>query len=283
MIAYAKKSRLSPVIKNVFRVVAISKDNIDGAISIGSLYPSVDLIMKYNSGELKKKAFLKKYLKQISGKDTLQEKDIYFICKSLVEGNSIMLTATDEEYNLGYLKVLTRYIAEKLEIDANEYKALKENLSDAYDELALSKKEKKLINAEDELSDKKEKRRSKLLKQLRKTIKTEFDSTDWEEYSKKYAIDDIIYKLTANEVLTFSKNGDITNINVDNVGKKSKLIDAIETAFDSNKATRKTLKAVAESHDLKVKTKTFKKMETLELVNFIVECYTALLKMRAEQ
>ena len=207
---------------------------------------------------------------------------------SLKSKNNLCFTCTDEEFELGYLTALAEFVCKKFDTELTDFKDAKTIIKDTIDELDLSKKEKKLINGEfgeDELSNKKADLRDKLIKRINKSIKSSM-GYDGEEYfnalDKKYAVDQVALKLISDGAAKLTKNGEFKDINIENVGKTSPIVQAILTTYESDKSLKKIIKSVCESHNLKVKEKALKRLDKTSIIGLVGEIYTKLTVYRSE-
>lgn len=290
MIVALKESKLDKVNKSLFRIISVtaSDERQDGVYPMYALLPPARLMLDRKNGEIGKKKFAKKYKKFLSSNNSVVENTIFSIALSLSAKNSIVFTCTDDEYKLGYLDVLVDYICERFEIDKDDPKEFKSRVNDIMDELDLSKKEKKLINgdiSDDDLSSKKADQREKLIKRINKALRSTM-GYEGEEYmkslDKKYAIDQMALKVISNGIATLNKNGEFKDINTDNLKKTTPIVQAILTTYESDKDLKKVIKKVFESHDLKVKEKTLKKLDKASIVGLLGELYTNLTIFRSE-
>ena len=131
MIICVKQPKLDKVNDTFFRIIAVSNDadfGESGVFNMTELLPPADMFMSYNSGELSKKKFLKKYAKYLAEKNTNVEYSIFSIAMAIKEGANICLTASEKEYRIGYIKVLADYISNLLGIDVVELEDAKEQL-----------------------------------------------------------------------------------------------------------------------------------------------------------
>lgn len=290
MIIALKESKLDKVNKSLFRIISVTTSETaqDGVYPMYALLPPASLMLDRKNGSLGKKKFIKKYKKFLSSKNSVVENTIFSIALSIANKNSIVFTCSDEEFKLGYLEALVEYICEKFELDKDDPKELKSRVNDAINELDLSKKEKKLITgdiSDDELSSKKTDQREKILKRMNKALRSSM-GYEGEEYmkslDKKYAIDQMALRIISDEMAKLSKNGEFKDIDVTNLKKTTPIVQAIMTTYESDKDLKKVIKKVLESHDLKVKEKTLKKLDKASIVGLLGELYTNLTIFRSQ-
>lgn len=290
MIIALKESKLDKVNKSLFRIISVTTSETaqDGVYPMYALLPPASLMLDRKNGSLGKKKFIKKYKKFLSSKNSVVENTIFSIALSIANKNSIVFTCSDEEFKLGYLEALVEYICEKFELDKDDPKELKSRVNDAINELDLSKKEKKLITgdiSDDELSSKKTDQREKILKRMNKALRSSM-GYEGEEYmkslDKKYAIDQMTLRIISDGMAKLSKNGEFKDIDVTNLKKTTPIVQAIMTTYESDKDLKKVIKKVLESHDLKVKEKTLKKLDKASIVGLLGELYTNLTIFRSQ-
>lgn len=290
MIIALKESKLDKVNKSLFRIISVTTSETaqDGVYPMYALLPPASLMLDRKNGNLGKKKFIKKYKKFLSSKNSVVENTIFSIALSIANKNSIVFTCSDEEFKLGYLEALVEYICEKFELDKDDPKEFKSRVNDAMNELDLSKKEKKLITgdiSDDELSSKKTDQREKILKRMNKALRSSM-GYEGEEYmkslDKKYAIDQMALRIISDGMAKLSKNGEFKDIDVTNLKKTTPIVQAIMTTYESDKGLKKVVKKVLESHDLKVKEKTLKKLDKASIVGLLGELYTNLTIFRSQ-
>lgn len=290
MIIAIKESKLDKVNPALFKILSVStsEEIPDGSWNMDILLPYAKLLLDRKNDSIGKKKFIKKYKKYLDSENSTIENTIFSIGMSIRSKNNLCFVCTDEEFKLGYLQALVEFICEKFGIEPTDPKDMKDTINDVIDELDLSKKEKKLISGDvddEELSNKKIDLRDKLIKRINKSIKSSM-SYDGEEYfnslDKKYAVDQVAMKLISQNVAKLTKNGEFKDIDVANISKTGPLIQAILTTYESDKKLKKIIKDVCESHDLKVKEKTLKKLDKASIVGLIGEIYTKLTVFRSE-
>lgn len=288
MIIVVKESRLEKVDPVLFNIISVSaKDGSveDASFNMSALLPPADLLMAYNNGNIGKKKFAKKYIKFLSEENSTAENTIFTIAKSLSKNNNLCITCTDDEYNIGYTKILAQYIADTFGFECYKYGDAKESIESVYETLDLGKKDKKLIHSdESDLSNKKIKKRAKLIKMINKELAGDMSQEGAEYYEsldKKYALDQVVCRLGVDEVISFNKKGELESINIDNLSKSGAIIAAINAVADSDKSLKKIIKRVAESHDVSIKPKKLKKLDKKSLVSLAVEMYSELVKYRS--
>lgn len=286
MIIITNTDKLDKINHDLFKVVAISTTDVKDCWNMDMLLPPANILIERKNGNISKKKFKKEYMKFLSEKNSYIENTIYTLGMSIKEKNSLVFVCTKDEYKLGYLNIFGEYLNKVYGVEITKLSDGLDEVKSVIESLDMSKKEKKLLKTDDEeLSEKKIKLKDKLLKYIMKEIKSEF-SFDGSEYydklTKMYAIDQVVYKLTLDEVLKFDKSGSkLTNVNTEKMGKVSPIISAIEAVKESDKNLKKIIKSVLESHDISVKK--LKKLEKTEICSILVEIYTNLTKYRSGQ
>lgn len=290
MIIALKNGKLDKVNKALFRIIYVSaSEEIPAdAWNMTSLLPPAKLLIERKNGNVGKKKFIKKYKKYLETENSVVENTLFSIALSIASKNSLVFSCSDDEFELGYIQALVEYICERFELDVDDPKEMKDKVKEAMDDLGLSKKEKKLITGDiddEELSNKKIDQRDKLIKRMNKALKSTM-GYDGEEYmkelDKKYAIDQMALKVISNGIAKLNKNGEFKDIDVSKLGKTSPIIQAIMTTYESDKKLKKVIKGVCESHDIKVKEKTLKKLDKSSIVGLLGELYTKLTIFRSE-
>ena len=290
MIIAIKESKLDKVNPALFKILSVStsEEIPEGSWNMDIFLPYAKLLLDRKNGNIGKKKFIKKYKKYLDSENSTIENTLFSIGLSIKSKNNLCFTCTDEEFKLGYLEALVEFICEKFEVEMDDAKDAKEKINDTIEDLGLSKKEKKLIKGDindDELSNKKADLREKLIKRINKSIRSTM-GYEGEEYFKtldnKYAVDQIAMKLISNGAAKLTKNGEFKDINVENIGKTGPMVQAILTTYDSDKKLKKIIKEICESHDLKVKEKSLKKLDKASIVGLIGEIYTKLTIYRSE-
>ena len=286
MIICVKESKLKKVDKNLFRIASISSEPLEseGIFNMTELLPPADLLMKVSNGELSKKKFLKKYRKFIETKDTNIEYTIFTLGMALERKQNLCLTASGKEYRLGYVKVLADYLAELYGIEIKGLDEVQEEISFELD--SFSKKEKKILKKSDEdLSKKQRKFKEKMLKTVSKSIRDGFGDDGKDNYSKmdkKFAIDQIAMVLIKAEAVKIDKkNRSFKDIDADKIKTTKPYIKSIFIACDASKAVKKTVKPVFESHGIKFKEKSLKKLDTTTFISLFGEIYGRVLSLRS--
>ena len=104
----------------------------------------------------------------------------------------------------------------------------------------------------------------------------------YDTIDKKYAVDQVALRLISDNVCKLSKNGELKDINIENLGSPKPLIRSIMVTYDSDKKLKKIIKEIVESHDLKVNEKKLKKLDKTQLVSLIGEIYAKLTIYRSE-
>lgn len=292
MIVATKYSKLDKVNNAFFRVISVSAKETqpEGTWNMDILLPPADLFLSRKNGEIGKKKFEKKYKKFLSAKNTIVENTIFSIGNSLKKKNSICFTCSDDEFDIGYLKILTEYISEVFGVEVVSLKDANEHIKYAFDSLELTKKEKKLVKMEDEkeieeLSDKKKAFRDKLIRKIDKEVSSDLSyegDTYLSELDKKYAVDQVALKIVSEGIAKLTKSGEFKDIDASKLGKSSPLVQAILTTYESDKTLKGIIKEVVESHDLKVKEKKLKKLDKNSIIGLIGEIYTKLSIYRSE-
>lgn len=288
MIITAKPGKLKKCSQAFFNFISVSAEplnadeyGVDTIFNMTDLLPTADMFMKYNNGQLSKKKFLKKYLKYISTKDTNIEYCIFSIGMALKNNVSICLTANEKEYRIGYVKVLAEYISELFGVEIKDVDEIKEELE--YELSNYTKKERKLLKTNDEeLSEKKIKLKNKITKEINKSISGDMSEMDtYDTMDKKFAIDQIAMVLINGEAVKVDKktNG-FKDIDADKIPKTKPYIEAMFIASETSKVVKKICKSVFETHQLKFKRKTCKKMDTVTFITLFGEVYGNLLAYR---
>ena len=285
MIICVKQPKLDKVNKTLFRIIAVSNDadiNTEGVFNMTELLPPADLFMSYNSGELSKKKFLKKYAKFLETKNTNLEYSILTIGMALNQRHSICFTANDKEYRIGYIKVLANYIGELFGVEVKELDDVNEDIKFELD--AYSKKERKILKKDDEeLSKKERKFKSKLVKSISKSIDDGITEKEtYEKMDRKFAIDQLAMVLIKDGIVKPDKktNG-FKDIDVSNLSTVKPFIEALFIASEESKPVKKIVKSVFESHDIKFNKKTCKKMDNTTFISLYGEIYGKLLILRS--
>lgn len=290
MIIATKESKLDKVNKSIFRIISVSssEDIPKDAWNMDILLPPANLFLDRKNGKIGGKKFAKKYVKFLSKPNTTVENTIFSIGLSMSDKNSICLVCSDEEYEMGYLQTLAEYISQCFGVELSTLKEAKQTIDNAIEILDFSKKEEKLLKKDaSELSNGKAAKQEKLLKRINKEIRSTF-SYDGQEYlkelDKKYAVDQVVLKLISNKVVSLSTDdeGSFKDVDIQNLGKTSPLIQAIITTAESDKTLKKIIKSVCESHDLKIKEKSLKKLDKPSIVGLLGEIYMKLSVYRSE-
>lgn len=288
MIIVLKPSKIKKIkCKEIFQFVSVSNDVIeseDSSIHIFNmteLLPPADLFMKYNNGSLSKKKFNKKYKSFISEKNTNVEYSIFSLGMALKAKKPIVITANEKEFRMGYVKVLADYIGELFGVDVGDLDSVNETISMELDN--YTKKERKLLTAGvEDLSKKKEKLRSKILKTVSKSVVSEMSDTEnYDDIDKRFAIDQIAMVLfKAEAVKVDKKTNGFKDINADMIPKVKPYITALFIAAEESKPIKKIIKSVFDSHQLKFKEKTCKKMDIVTFITLFGEIYGKILAYR---
>lgn len=291
MIICVKQPKLDKVNDAFFRIIAVSNDADFGesnVFNMTELLPPADLFMLYNSGELSKKKFLKKYAKHIRTKNTNIEYTIFSIGMAIKNGSNICFTANDKEYRIGYVKVLANYISELFGVEVVELEDAKQSLKYALD--SYSKDERKLIKKDDDdLSEKKLKLKKKFIKRINKDISDGITENEaYDTMDRKFAIDQLAMVLIKSEAVKVDKKTNTfkdIDISVLKGSKKknevcSPWISSIFVASEESKQVKKICKSVFESHDVKFKKKACKKMDPVAFLSLYGEIYAKLLILR---
>lgn len=292
MIICVKQPKLDKVNDAFFRIIAVSNDADFGesnVFNMTELLPPADLFMLYNSGELSKKKFLKKYAKHIKTKNTNIEYTIFSIGMAIKNGSNICFTANDKEYRIGYVKVLANYISELFGVEIVELEDAKQSLKYALD--SYSKDERKLIKKDDDdLSEKKLKLKKKFIKRINKDISDGITENEaYDTMDRKFAIDQLAMVLIKSEAVKVDKKTNTfkdIDISVLKGSKKknevcSPWISSIFVASEESKQVKKICKSVFESHDVKFKKKACKKMDPVAFLSLYGEIYAKLLILRS--
>ena len=290
MIICVKQPKLNKVNTSLFKIIAVTNDadfSDDAMFNMTELLPPADLFMSYNSGELSKKKFLKKYAKFLKTKDTNLEYSILTIGMALNQRHNICFTANDKEYRIGYVKVLANYIGELFGVEVKELNEVNDDIK--FELESYSKKERKILKKDDdELSKKERKFKFKLIKSISKSIDDGITEKDtYNKMDRKFAIDQLAMVLIKNEVVKPDKKTNaFKDIDVSKLSGKSKdatypYIDALFIASEESKPVKKIVKSVFESHDIKFKKKTCKKMDATTFISLYGEIYGKLLILRS--
>ena len=285
MIICVKRPKLDKVNKALFRIIEVTNDadvSGDGVFNMTELLPPADLFMSYNSGELSKKKFLKKYEKFLKTKDTNLEYSILTIGMALNQRHNICFTANDKEYRIGYIKMLANYIGELFGVEVKELNDVNEDIKFELD--SYSKKERKILKKDDEeLSKKERKFKSKLIKSISKSI--DDGITEKETYDKmdrKFAIDQLAMVLIKDGIVKPDKKTNaFKDIDVTNLTTIKPFVEALFIASEESKPVKKIVKSVFESHDIKFKKKSCKKMDNTTFISLYGEIYGKLLILRS--
>lgn len=284
MICSVKESKVDKINETFFRIISVSQEQIGDYFNLSELLPDPELWLKYTSGELSKKKFLKKYEKYISQKDTNVEYSIFTIAMALKQKANICITANEKEYRSGYVKVLVKYISDKFGVEIVD---LEEANSTIKDELSsYDKKERKLLKKDEEdLSKKQKKFRGKLIKGINKSLSDGLSDEGKEAYDKmdhKFALDQLAMVYIKEKVVDIDKkNNCFKNIKVDDSMNVKPLISGMIVASDASKPIKKIIKSVFESHDCKFSEKKMKKMDKTSLFAIFGEIYGKILILRS--
>lgn len=287
MIITVKPGKLKKVNQEIFKLISVSTEPIDtGDASITvfnmtDLLPTADMFMKYYNGQLSKKKFIKKYSELIKTKNGNIEYALFSIGMALKNRASICLTCNEKEYKIGYIKVLAEYIGDLFGVDVKELDDANETISFELD--SYSKKERKLLKkSDDDLSNKQIKLKNKIAKSINKSVSEGICNKDtYEKMDRKFAIDQIAMVLiTPGAVKIDKKNNRFKDINTELIPKTKPYITALFIASDESKAVKKICKSVFESHQLKFKEKTCKKMDTVTFITLFGEIYGKILAYR---
>lgn len=286
MITLCKESKFKKLNKNLVVGVAISSTEIENTSYYVDLLPPPSALIAYNNGDIGKKGLNKKYAKFLE-KSELAEYALYVVMLGVKNQRNICFVCTDDEWDIGYLNTLADHIETKYGIEVHKLSEYKARVSEELD--SLEKKERKLVNMTDseeidELKEKTQKFRAKLIKNIRKAIADEYlENEEYISYlDRKYAIDKVMSAAHLNNVFKYGKNGNITEINEDAVGKSSTYIEAIFASADAYKPYKKIIKSVFEAHSLKFKPKTLKKLTKSELINLVAEISTIISSNRVD-
>ena len=290
MIIAIKKSKLDKVNRSIFKIISVSSnseylaEDKDNIWEMNTLLPPANLYLGRKNGEIGKKKFFKKYEKYLEKENTIVENTIFSIALSLKEKNNICFVTSDEEFEMGFVSKLADYISGRFGVDyVKNVKDVKYMINDAISNLDITKKEKKLLNKTDDLSDKQISKKNKIIKLINKELRTTFSyegSEYFSELDKKYAIDQVALKLISMGCANMSKTGEFKDVNAENLKKTSPLVQAILTTCESDKSLKKVVKSVLESHDLSAKEKKLKKVDKVSMISLIGELYTSLSKYR---
>lgn len=291
MIICVKRPKLDKVNTSLFKIIAVTNDadiSNDAVFNMTELLPPADLFMSYNSGELSKKKFLKKYEKFLKTKDTNIEYSILSIGMALNQRHNICFTANDKEYRIGYVKVLAEYIGNLFGVEVRELNEVNDDIKFELD--SYSKKERKILKKDDEeLSKKERKFKSKLVKSISKSIDDGISEKEtYNKMDRKFAIDQLALVLINSGVVKVDKKtNSFKDIDIDKFTAKSSkeairpYIEALFIASDESKAVKKIVKSVFESHDIKFKKKSCKKMDATTFISLYGEIYGKLLILRS--
>ena len=285
MIICVKQPKLDKVNKALFRIIAVTNDadiSTEGVFNMTELLPPADLFMSYNSGELSKKKFLKKYAKFLETKDTNLEYSILTIGMALKQRHNICFTANDKEYRIGYVKVLAKYIGDLFGVEVKELNDVNDEIK--YELDSYSKKERKILKkSNEELSKSERKFKSKLIKSISKSIDDGITEKDaYEKMDRKFAIDQLAMVLIKDGIVKADKktNG-FKDIDTSNLSTVKPFIEALFIASEESKPVKKIVKSVFESHDIKFKKKACKKMDNTTFISLYGEIYGKLLALRS--
>ena len=285
MIICVKQPKLDKVNKSLFKIIAVTNDadfSDNEAFNMTELLPPADLFMSYNSGELSKKKFLKQYAKFLKTKNTNLEYSILTIGMALNKRQNICLTANDKEYRIGYVKVLANYIGELFGVEVRELPEVNDEIKFELD--SYSKKERKILKKSDEeLSKKERKFKSKIIKNISKSIDDGITEKEtYEKMDRKFAIDQLAMVLIRDGIVkTDKKTNAFKDIDVTNLSTITPFIEALFIASEESKPVKKIVKSVFESHDIKFKKKSCKKMDNTTFISLYGEIYGKLLAFRS--
>lgn len=274
MITYCKKSKLDKVDTKFFTILKISMERDDeGEMSLPYILPPSSLLIPFKQGNMKKEKFNKKYKKYLS-ENKGAEFAIFNILKALKNKTSLCFTCTDDEYKMGYIKTLTEYIYEVFGVEAFSLKEANSILSDELD--SLDKKNRKLIYKDDDEieSSKKLKNRDKIIKNIKKLIKSEFSeegNMEFDVLDKKFAVEQIIWSSIDSGICSYKKNI-ISNVDESKINSTRPYISAILLTADNDKEYKSIIKAVCEENSInKIKAKQLKKLSKTQIVTLCGE------------
>ena len=273
MITYCKKSKIDTVDTKFFTIVKVSMEREDeGEMSLPYILPPSSIFIPTKQGNMSKKKFNKKYKKYLS-ENKGAEFAIFNILKALKNKTSLCFTCTDEEYKLGYIETLAEYILEVFGIESLPLKEANSILKSELD--SLDKKNRKLIYKSDEEIDspKKIKNRDKLIKNIKKLIKSEFSedgNAQFDILDKKFAVEQIIWSSIDSGICSYKKNI-ISNVDETKIDKTRPYVTAILLTADNDKVYRSIIKSVLEENSLKLKAKQLKKLNKTQIVTLCGE------------
>lgn len=284
MVIICKESKLDKIeLLNMFQVIGVSNEEIDGAEQLTILLPPdyADLM----KDDVKKKKAAKHYFKYLSSADSYQEWMLYSIAVSIHNGNSVVFVCSDEEWECGYLEMLADYLTETFGIEVTGIKDSKDTIEAVYD--ALEKKDRKLLNADKEdLDEKKEKKLRKLVKGIKEELSSDVDENEYlEVLENKYGTEACYFSLVNAGIILLNKEGKFKSVIDGEIDvKKKDLVEAIMAPKDVSKKDSdmpKIVKRILEGHDIKYKDKALGEESKTSLVSIIAEIHTALEAVRA--
>jgi len=290
MIIAVKESKVEKVNPSLFNICFVSKKGptIDGATNMDILLPTDDLYIGRKEGTVGKKKFEKKYSKYLHKKNTYVEWAIYSIGRALAsKPGNICFVCTDEEYELGYLRILGETIAEMFGVDFETgYKEAKELIDNELE--VYTKKERKAFEMDDDdedMSDKKAKMKKYVTKEISKSLRGSMSvegSELMEEMSTRFAIDQLALKLAGDGVLTMNKSGDgVKSVDVEKFDGKSKDIVEIIMQPKEDEDFGPVVKAILKGYGVKYKYEDLKDLGKEKLIQLVGELYIKLGEYRS--
>lgn len=284
MITFTKKSKTDKIDTKFFTIVKISMEREEeNETTLPYLLPPSSLLIKRRQGDLGKAKFIKKYKKYLK-KNKGAEFAVFNILKALKNNSSIVFTATDDEYKLGYLQAFVEYLNEEFGIETLEFKEANETLKSELS--SLDKKQKKLIKKDDEEidSEKKIKAKNKIIKNIKKLIKSDFSEEGNDKYNtldKKFAVDQIMWASIDSGVCEFKKNT-ISNIDESKINKTKPYVTAIFLTADNDKKYKNIINEVLNANGLKFKAKALRDLNKSQIISLCGEIYKKIVEYRDE-
>jgi len=211
------------------------------------LRPSQELLDKLASGEINKKKFKKAYIKQL--KEPENEFYIYTIIRSLNEDRYMpIFVVNDEDWDIGFVKVLANYLEERFGIKQLKVKGYLSEVKQAWKTAkktsSKGKKREKEFNAQ-------------IKGYLRDNVNLSFEGIKaLEELDKKYAIHRMAVKINN------SKPGDI---------KRKDIAKGIKLYQEYSKKSAKRVKRAIDALGISKKPDRWSKDDGVGLVAYLYE------------
>lgn len=292
MLTITKVSKCEDLSK-FFTVVPVTYgDNNDDLSAL--LRPQADLINDLKDGKINEKKFAKKYKKFLTRTNTLQEWAMYCIAKSLKQKTSVAIVCSDDEWKLGYLKILAEVLYDTYGVTAEKgtkevSEALEEELS------SYEKKERKafkaFINGDTEATEKQLKVGKSVYKSVKKAMASSFEGNGeeaFEDIESRFAIEQLALELITSGAVTVNKDNEVKTVDIDKCSYKSKeiiniLMAPTSDAVTDNGAVAKFVKKQLKNKNLKYKENKLKDLSKEDLIRLVISLYSALTVARVNR